>query len=381
MIIQCRSCSKKLRVPDSAGGKKVKCPGCSNVIFIDSADNGSGTPAESTTAAPPKDRAKKRAPAKKKSPSTIRGASARSGERPAVRRQSPPKRKRRKRPADDLFGDDFGDMSQGEDYDDPENPYAAPRATEGGKKRKGKRGRRSEGLGTVGVGLLVQGWAIVGTILMVAVFVLIAMASGPQGGIGSGVMLLGVGSIVAGITMLIGEVMCLAAPGRFRGQRADHRHSMLQCSQHLRRHCQQCRRSNPCSRCGGRPGRTGESCAVPLIPACDSQLRRSTGSSKPSIDSSDCYAHLHVADCWWRHRASGSSRRWGCCRSSVWNPGVRLQHRDARVFRHVRFSAVRAGRRPSALEATLSVAAVRAAVYRLHLTGRPIHQRRKQFCP
>ncbi|HIK95366.1 MAG TPA: hypothetical protein EYG03_25760 [Planctomycetes bacterium] len=111
-----------------------------------------------------------------------------------------------------MFGDDFGDLSQGEDYDDLENPYAAPRATGGSKKRKGKRGRKSEGLGTVGAGLLVQGWAIVGTILMVAVFVLTAMASGPGGGIGSGVMLLGVGSIVAGLAMLIGEVMCLAAP-------------------------------------------------------------------------------------------------------------------------------------------------------------------------
>ncbi len=204
MIIQCQTCSKKLKAPDSAAGKKVKCPGCESVISI--------KPAQSSTAEPA-GRAKKSAPARKKRPSASRGTGAPSRrERPADKRQSPPKRKKRKRSADDLFGDDFGDLSQGEDYDDLENPYAAPRATGGSKKRKGKRGRKSEGLGTVGAGLLVQGWAIVGTILMVAVFVLTAMASGPGGGIGSGVMLLGVGSIVAGLAMLIGEVMCLAAP-------------------------------------------------------------------------------------------------------------------------------------------------------------------------
>jgi hypothetical protein len=49
---------------------------------------------------------------------------------------------------------------------------------------------------------------------MVAVFVVMMIAPVSRGpsGVAGAVMLLGVGSIVAGIAMLIGEVMCLAAP-------------------------------------------------------------------------------------------------------------------------------------------------------------------------
>ncbi len=34
-----------------------------------------------------------------------------------------------------MFGDESGDLPQGEDYDDLDNPYAAPRATGGGGER------------------------------------------------------------------------------------------------------------------------------------------------------------------------------------------------------------------------------------------------------
>jgi hypothetical protein len=200
MIIQCQSCSKKLKVPDSAAGKKAKCPRCESVIVIEPADSGASEPV---------DRPRKSELAKKKRAS----ASDAAGTQPTAKRRAPKKKtKKRKRPADDMFGDDFGDLSQGEDYDEPDNPYAAPRATGGGGKKNQKRGRNSEGLKTVGAGLLVQGWAIVGTILLVAVCVVMMMAASTGAGAGGALMLMGVGSIVAGIAMLIGEVMGLAAP-------------------------------------------------------------------------------------------------------------------------------------------------------------------------
>src|SRR5258706_5470591 len=37
MLIQCTNCASKIRVPDSAAGKKGKCPKCSTVLVIPAA--------------------------------------------------------------------------------------------------------------------------------------------------------------------------------------------------------------------------------------------------------------------------------------------------------------------------------------------------------
>ena len=37
MLIQCTNCASKIRVPDSAAGKKGKCPKCGTVLVIPAA--------------------------------------------------------------------------------------------------------------------------------------------------------------------------------------------------------------------------------------------------------------------------------------------------------------------------------------------------------
>ena len=39
--ISCNNCSKRLRVPDNAAGKRVKCPGCQTVLSVPAAGGGS----------------------------------------------------------------------------------------------------------------------------------------------------------------------------------------------------------------------------------------------------------------------------------------------------------------------------------------------------
>ena len=39
--ISCNSCSKRLRVPDNAAGKRVKCPGCQTVLSVPAGGGGS----------------------------------------------------------------------------------------------------------------------------------------------------------------------------------------------------------------------------------------------------------------------------------------------------------------------------------------------------
>ena len=204
MIIQCQSCSKKLKVPDSAAGKKAKCPGCESLIAIEPSGD---------RAAPSAKRARKSAAPGQRKAAASRTADAAEGQRSATNRKRPKKKtKKRRPPADDLFGDDFGDLSQGEDYDEYENPYAAPRATGTGGQRKRSQGRKQQGLGTVGAGLLVQGWAIAGAILLVAAVVILSMTTPAGAPNGAAIMLLGIGSIAAAIAVFVGEAMCLAAP-------------------------------------------------------------------------------------------------------------------------------------------------------------------------
>ncbi|MEQ9410723.1 MAG: hypothetical protein RIK87_23635 [Fuerstiella sp.] len=217
MIIQCSQCAKKLKVPDTAAGKKVKCPGCANVIAIPATTPDAGgseakppqRPARSTASAE-----SAKPPARRKRRSSPANPADAAPQRRARKRSEAPRRKKREVYAEDDFSDDFSDLPYGgeSDYDDyEENPYAAPRAKGGGRKRGGRRGRNTEGLGTVGTGLLVQGWAFAAIILMAAL-----MAAATATNSGAVIAIVGIGFLIvlvgAGLAMLAGELMCLAAP-------------------------------------------------------------------------------------------------------------------------------------------------------------------------
>src|SRR5437870_11746015 len=54
-IVDCPSCSRKLRVPEELLGKKVKCPTCSGTFDAVAAPEPARTPAPSSPIAPPLD--------------------------------------------------------------------------------------------------------------------------------------------------------------------------------------------------------------------------------------------------------------------------------------------------------------------------------------
>jgi hypothetical protein len=184
MLISCDVCGKTLKVPDSAAGKRAKCPSCSNLIAVP--DTASG---DSEAAASPR------------------------------RERSSP----RSRPTSDYDsgGLDFGDADDWEDADpwDPPNPYAAPRpqaaASESG-------GQRTAGLSTVGTGLLIQAWSIAAIILTTAGLFFFALVAAGVAGPGRGGMqvftgVVGLGGLTilaATLGVLVGEFFCLATPER-----------------------------------------------------------------------------------------------------------------------------------------------------------------------
>ena len=57
MLIICHSCNSKIRVPDKAAGKRVKCPKCATLLTVPAADPAPGPDPEtagvSTTPLPP----------------------------------------------------------------------------------------------------------------------------------------------------------------------------------------------------------------------------------------------------------------------------------------------------------------------------------------
>src|SRR5438445_13374007 len=55
MIIDCPSCSRKLRVPDSLLGKQVRCPTCGHQFEAAAAAGASAPEAEAQPTAPPLD--------------------------------------------------------------------------------------------------------------------------------------------------------------------------------------------------------------------------------------------------------------------------------------------------------------------------------------
>lgn len=225
MIIQCEACSKKLKVPDSSAGKKAKCPGCGEVIYI-------GSPGASPDAPPKKRRAAgggnaerrsaDRPTARKRRSQSGAGEGGESRRRSASGQQGAPRRPKR-RPArqrpvepdpydDDLFDDlPYGDDDVVEDYDELDNPYAAPKATGRAKKRSSGK-RSSEGLRTVGKGLILQGSCVIAIIVL---FVLLLFAVAATRNTPAALTVVNGFRVLLYIVtaaMVVSEFMCLAAP-------------------------------------------------------------------------------------------------------------------------------------------------------------------------
>src|ERR1700722_19066430 len=53
ITINCPECEKKLKVPEAAVGKRVRCPACSNLVVVNSSDEKGAEPEANITAAPP----------------------------------------------------------------------------------------------------------------------------------------------------------------------------------------------------------------------------------------------------------------------------------------------------------------------------------------
>lgn len=192
MIIQCRQCSKKLKLPEKARGRKVRCPNCEAVLHVATAPEESGSStATSETRPGPK---KKRRPVAKKRPS--RAADSESW--------------------DDNFGDLGGYQSDDDDllYDNSpaaaDDPYAPPRTRSTARPRS--KGRSTEGLATVGTGLLIQGWCYAILVLAIPVLVIIMMTSRTAATAASIMWGFGMLTTLIGIVIVVGQFMCLKTP-------------------------------------------------------------------------------------------------------------------------------------------------------------------------
>ena len=266
MILTCPNCRKTLKVPDNAAGKKVRCPGCLEILPVPAADVGGGGGISTSIARPaanPKPQSSASAP-----PSTVpsgRSASSSStaGSKPAAmperrsastpdgatsdaRGSAPahskskqatsrsgaggpsrtPKRPKPEEPSD--FDNDYESgyesstadpWSSGPSWEEP-NLYAAP-TYEASSSRSKKNAGGSMKL--AGIGLLVQAWSYIGIIVvffaMIAIGVIVALTrTGGSGGMGPnevGIMFAGLGFILLiplGIAILVGYVLCVFVP-------------------------------------------------------------------------------------------------------------------------------------------------------------------------
>ncbi len=257
MILTCPNCRKTLKAPDSAAGKRIRCPGCLEVMPVPSADVGGGSGASTSVARPaarPKPPSATSAPlstAPSGQPSSHSGAAgskptatpdgtasgARSNAQPRSKQtrtksgiggsSRPPKRPKPQSISDYDSDDESGDESSGADswssgpsWDEP-NPYAARTYTS-----LSPRNRKTAGNGNLklaGSGLLVQAWAYVGIIVvffsMIAIGVIVALIrSEVVGGIGPnevGIMFAGLSFLLLiplGIAILVGHVLCVFVP-------------------------------------------------------------------------------------------------------------------------------------------------------------------------
>jgi len=208
MLVSCQECGKTLKVPDSAAGKRAKCPSCQSLISI---------PLMEVDVVEPEPEARPR----KQPPRRASTSSTPKDDRPA----RAPRRSEtaRRRPAPSEYDDYEQEEDPWPDQDAWEdvNPYAAP--TRSRPARPGNRGRQDvQGLETVGMGLLIQGWSIAIIILTIAgviLFALLASAAGPgnRGAGGLVTVMGGLGGLVlilASLGVLVGEFFCLATPER-----------------------------------------------------------------------------------------------------------------------------------------------------------------------
>ena len=273
MIVQCSQCSKTLKVPDTAAGKRVRCPACSGVVevpLVASAQSpgNAGSASQSAVAGGRGDAAKGegiKSPSPKDVPtssSVIRRARAISSEsrgsedsstvstggaeasvtKPAakeassrgrggrsdggrespssdrggsVRSSSSGKPRKRARPAEqdeDVEDYDSGYGSYEDDGADyfESNPFAPPKA--GSASSSGRSGGPSEiaSRKLAGLGLLIQGWATVSIFLLVVfIFAGSFIAAAMERGGGVGSPGLLVLIGLAAIAMFIGAIVVL----------------------------------------------------------------------------------------------------------------------------------------------------------------------------
>jgi phage FluMu protein Com len=261
MLVQCTQCSKTLKVPDTAAGKRIRCPACSTVVDVPlnvsttPSTSGSGAAVQNPAAGSPPIR-KARAvssesrntadagpsasgggsKAASSSPvsreTSSRGSSSsssqsrdavRSGRGTPARSTSSQRPRKQSRPVEQ-DDDDFGYGSYEDDGADyfESNPFAPPRSSAGVSSARSGGQDEISSRRLAGLGLLIQGWATVSIFLsivfiVVASFIAAAMERG--GGAGSqGLLILigfaAIGMFVAAIVVLVGECICIAIPPR-----------------------------------------------------------------------------------------------------------------------------------------------------------------------
>ena len=245
-----------MKAPDSAAGKRIRCPACLEIIPVPAESGGGGATTPVTKPKPPS------APSSTASPLRPASGTGAAGSRPAAtsgRRSAstpdstagdahsstparpkskpsatradtsassrPPKRPKPEEPAD--YDNDYesGYESSGVDpwssapsWEEP-NPYAAP--TYEASPSRSKKNTGGGSLKLAGIGLLVQAWSYIGIIVtffsMIAIGVIVAATrSGGGGGTSEvGIMFAGLGLILLiplGIAILVGYVLCVFVP-------------------------------------------------------------------------------------------------------------------------------------------------------------------------
>jgi len=254
MILTCPNCRKSLKAPDSAAGKKVRCPACLEIIPVPAAvvvggGAGASTPVGRPTAKPktssptsaPLSTAPSGQPASNSSAEGSKPTATPDGTPSGARSSAQPRSKQTttrsgtgessrpsKRPKPESSSDyesgyessDADPWSSAPSWEEP-NPYAAP--TYGAASTRSRKNVGGGNLKLAGIGLLVQAWSYIGIIVvffsMIAIGVIVALTrSGGGGGIGPnevGIMFAGLGLILLiplGIAILVGYVLCVFVP-------------------------------------------------------------------------------------------------------------------------------------------------------------------------
>lgn len=268
MILTCPNCRKTLKAPDGAAGKRIRCPGCLEIIPVPSDGGGSANTSVAKPSTKPKPPSAASAPtspasrgrsasatgAAESKPTTTSGrrsaaasdnsaggalsgspaqpklkaAATRSGSGGSSR---PPKRPKREATADyDDYDNDYESSyasggvdpwSSDPSWEEP-NPYAAPKY-ETSSPRSRKKNAGGGNLKLAGIGLLVQAWSYIGIIVaffsIVAIGAIVALTrSGGAGGGGPSpvaMVFAGMGLIVMiplGMAILVGYVLCAFVP-------------------------------------------------------------------------------------------------------------------------------------------------------------------------